>query len=304
MILWVDDNEELRRAVADHLADSGHSVVDAGSAEEALERLETYRDAPAPLDLLLTDFRLPGMNGLELAQKLRQVPGRENLPVLLVTSHAGPQELRRWQGDDAFRLLEKPFELDRLQVLIKELLAGEPAPMETETVESKTIQSKTVESEMFTVPDSPPPPTSPTWVRLALAASLSIAVLLIALPWPRPSSAPPALPDSPATHGAQRSGVLVTLEPFGPLAAAPARFVWRVVEGAERYAVEITTVDGRVLWRGEPEQTELAMPAELAGELLPLAAYYWRVEALDAQGGLVAASEPVRFRIVQEAPQE
>lgn len=284
MILWVDDNEELRRAVAEHLRAAGHRVVEAASAEAALERLDEIGEEGS-LGLLLTDFRLPGMNGLELARCLRDAePG---LPVLLVTSHAAPHELISWTGDSAFRKLDKPFELDRLQVLIKELLAGE-----------------TIESEMFTVPDSPPPAASPTWVRLALAASLSIAVLLIALPWLGPASAPPALPDSPATHGAQRSGVLVTVEPFGPLAAPPERFVWRAVEGAERYAVEITTVDGRVLWRGEPEQTELAMPAELTERLMPLAAYYWRVEALDAQGGLVAASEPVRFRIVEQAPQE
>jgi CheY-like chemotaxis protein len=287
MILWVDDNDDLRRAVAEHLRGAGYRVVEAASAEEALKRLDEIGEEGS-LSLLLTDFRLPGMNGLELARCLRNAePG---LPVLLVTSHAAPHELISWTGDPAFRKLDKPFELDRLQLLIKELLAGE-----------------TIESEMFTVPDSPPPPTSPTWVRLALAASLSIAVLLIALPWLGPASGPPALPalpEGPATHDTQRSGVLVTVEPFGPLAAPPERFVWRAVEGAERYAVEITTVDGRVLWRGDPEQTELAMPAEVAGELLPLAAYYWQVEALDAQGGLVAASEAVRFRIVEQAPQE
>src|SRR5687767_11265612 len=64
-ILVVDDEEKLRRVIELHLASAGFDVEKAGSAEDALKWVDRA-------DLVLTDLRLPSMDGLELLHRIRQ----------------------------------------------------------------------------------------------------------------------------------------------------------------------------------------------------------------------------------------
>jgi signal transduction histidine kinase/ActR/RegA family two-component response regulator len=81
-ILMVDDDILVSMGAADMLMDLGHSVVEAQSAADALKILESE---PA-FDVVVTDYAMPGMNGLELASKIRLLaPG---LPVILATGYA------------------------------------------------------------------------------------------------------------------------------------------------------------------------------------------------------------------------
>ena len=292
MICWVDDNDDLRRAVAEHLRASGHQVIDAGSAEEALATLEREDVA---LQLLLTDFRLPGRNGLELAASLHARPETSEVPVLLVTSHAGAEDLDGWLGEPGFAVLQKPFEIEDLDRAVSTFLAGD-TPRTGFRPPVSTDGSVIAETPPVTSPaDSRPP-----WLRPVLAAVLSLAVLVGAWPWlvPQGGSAP-ELPDAPNANDVRRSGVIQTLGPFGPVATVPRSFRWDVVSQAARYRVQVEDVAGKTLWQGETEKIDLALPPELADRLLPLAAYYWRVEAYDASDRLTASSDPVRFRIVE-----
>lgn len=296
MICWVDDNDELRRAVAERLRASGHQVLEAGSAEEALAALERGDGAP---QLLLTDFRLPGRNGLELAATLRARPETSGLPVLLVTSHAGAKDLEGWLGKPRFAVLQKPFEIEDLDAAVSACLAGETP---------STGFRPPVSNDGPVAAAIPPEATQSPWLRPALAAVLTLAVLaVLASVWPwLGGTTPPELPDAPDERDVRRSGALQTLEPFGPLAEVPSAFSWRPVQGAALYRLRVDDVAGTTLWQGEASDLtsatteQLALPAELAERLLPLAAYYWQVEALDATGNTLAASDPVRFRIVQE----
>jgi CheY-like chemotaxis protein len=71
-VLVVDDEAEVRQAIAELLMEEGHEVTVAADAAEALSRL---RAGPAP-DLVLTDLRMPGMNGWELATAIKaRYPG-------------------------------------------------------------------------------------------------------------------------------------------------------------------------------------------------------------------------------------
>src|SRR5512137_1560753 len=76
-ILIVEDEEKLRRVLALQLESAGHEVVTTGTAEEAL-RLATG------VGLVLTDLRLPGMDGMELLQSIQRQNGR--LPVIVMTA--------------------------------------------------------------------------------------------------------------------------------------------------------------------------------------------------------------------------
>ena len=101
--LLVDDEELVRMSTADMLSDLGYRVVDAGSAEEALQLLS---DGLRP-NLLVTDHLMPGMTGAELAHKVRKRD--PNLPVLLVSGFAEVDEI----APDLPRLT-KPFRQEEL----------------------------------------------------------------------------------------------------------------------------------------------------------------------------------------------
>ncbi|WP_431269719.1 ATP-binding protein [Dankookia sp. P2] len=99
-LLLVDDDPLVLASTAAMLEDLGHHVIEAASAHEALDRLQ----AGLAADLVITDYAMPGMTGLELAEALHRL--RPGLPVLLATGYA---EL---QGEDTRGLprLDKPFE--------------------------------------------------------------------------------------------------------------------------------------------------------------------------------------------------
>lgn len=83
-ILVVDDNELLCRLACDILATAGYRAVPAPNADAALAALEREE-----FDLLVTDFRMPGMSGLELARAVRdRNPG---FPVIVMTAYAPVQ---------------------------------------------------------------------------------------------------------------------------------------------------------------------------------------------------------------------
>jgi DNA-binding NtrC family response regulator len=104
-ILFVDDHEVLARLSCEILEMQGYRAVSAYNGEEALRKFEEE-----DFDILVTDFRMQGMNGLELARKVHEKqPG---IPVIIVTGY-GPVEGNQdvaacLQKEDLFpALLEK-----------------------------------------------------------------------------------------------------------------------------------------------------------------------------------------------------
>jgi CheY-like chemotaxis protein len=87
VVLVVEDEPLLREMIAFEFELSGFEVVDAGSAEEALQRLSDMR----VLDLLFTDIRLPGMDGWSLATEVRAQ--HADAPVIYASGNAERQEL-------------------------------------------------------------------------------------------------------------------------------------------------------------------------------------------------------------------
>lgn len=101
-ILLVDDQRDLRQTVAMMLRSAGFTVSETHSAEAALERMQCGLD---PVDVLVTDVVMPGMTGIELAERARQI--RPGLPILLMTGYA-PEELARRTADH-YAVLHKPI---------------------------------------------------------------------------------------------------------------------------------------------------------------------------------------------------
>ena len=116
-ILVVDDqpmNVKLLRLV---LELEGYQVETAGSPEEALAILQDFHPR-----IILMDFRLPGMDGIELTKKLKADPEKKDVLILMVTSfvQAGEKERAMEAGCDGY--LSKPIDTQKLPVIIAEYL--------------------------------------------------------------------------------------------------------------------------------------------------------------------------------------
>ncbi|MFQ5513383.1 MAG: sigma-54-dependent transcriptional regulator [Myxococcota bacterium] len=114
-ILIVDDEESIRRSVADILVDEGYEACSAGSGEEAFARL-----AEQPPDLVLLDIAMPGIGGLEVLEKLRhQWP---DLTVVMMSGHGTIETAVRATKLGAYDFLEKPLSYDKLLLCVRNAL--------------------------------------------------------------------------------------------------------------------------------------------------------------------------------------
>lgn len=113
-ILLVEDNPDLREALAEFLATRGYRVRAFSSAEAAIAGDTADREAP---DLLITDLCLPGINGVTLAEFLRC--RRPDLPVIVVSTLLYAQDLRQ---HSRLQFLAKPFAMSDLEELVRKAL--------------------------------------------------------------------------------------------------------------------------------------------------------------------------------------
>jgi len=112
-VLVVDDEPANVTLMAARLRAFGYEVHEAASGEEALRLLRQW-----PMDLVLSDVRMPGIDGCELVRRIRADASLGGPPVVLVTGYDGPEE--RAQGLDAGAddFLTKPIQLPELQLRV------------------------------------------------------------------------------------------------------------------------------------------------------------------------------------------
>jgi len=116
-ILIVEDEIATSWALAEGLSDDGFSIDTFRSAEEAWAWLQNGHS-----DLVISDLRLPGMSGLELARKLRR--GRHAQPVILVTAYGTPETVREARSAGVADCFTKPFPIDRLRRSVRDALVA------------------------------------------------------------------------------------------------------------------------------------------------------------------------------------
>ena len=114
-ILVTEDEAMVRMLVVETLQDAGYAVREAADGVEALEILES-----AGIDLLITDIQMPRMNGYQLAEAA--MARWAHLKILLVTGYAR-ETIPTAIAAAGLRALQKPFDINRLPVLVAEMLA-------------------------------------------------------------------------------------------------------------------------------------------------------------------------------------
>lgn len=106
-VLVVDDEPMVRETLGQVLADEGYVVDLAVDGETALERVRAARP-----DAILLDLMMPGMNGRQFLQALREIPAYSDVPVLIMTAVHGLNVNLQTLG--ASEVVEKPFNVDEL----------------------------------------------------------------------------------------------------------------------------------------------------------------------------------------------
>jgi two-component system NtrC family response regulator len=127
-ILVVDDDASLRRILEYNLAEEGYAVATAGSGEEALGLLEKAR-----FDLVVTDIKMPGMDGMDLLRRVKESsPGTQ---VIVITAFGTIEMAVEAMKAGAFEYVTKPFNRDGLRLAVRKALRFQT--LETENVRLK-----------------------------------------------------------------------------------------------------------------------------------------------------------------------
>lgn len=114
-ILVVDDKNDILEMIERHLKQAGHQVLTASSADSALEILGREK-----VDILLTDLKMPGMDGLELLTHAKEKD--PDLQVLIITAYGTVDDAVTAMRNGAYDFVLKPFSMDELRMRIDRCL--------------------------------------------------------------------------------------------------------------------------------------------------------------------------------------
>jgi DNA-binding response OmpR family regulator len=116
-ILIIEDDHGIRDILGEILAEETiHQVFLAQDGESGLKMIQTARP-----DLLLVDYRLPDINGLELIDRIRRIKGYEQTPIMLMSASLSRENIPTGQH---LKYLRKPFDLDKLLEMVEDAFAA------------------------------------------------------------------------------------------------------------------------------------------------------------------------------------
>ncbi|MBI9047941.1 MAG: response regulator [Anaerolineaceae bacterium] len=116
-ILTIDDGVEITQLISMLLTANGYTVDVAFCGRDGL--VHAMKNMP---DLILLDFMMPDKDGLEVLQELRQIPGMEDIPVIMLTAQAKSDVIQKALQLNVSDYILKPFELTNLLERIEKLL--------------------------------------------------------------------------------------------------------------------------------------------------------------------------------------
>jgi two-component system, NtrC family, nitrogen regulation response regulator NtrX len=143
-ILIVDDEPGVRTALTGVLHDEGYSVEAVSSGEACLERVTR-----GPVDLIVLDVWLPGMDGLATLQRLRE--RQVDAQVVLISGHGNIESAVRAIKMGAFDFVEKPLSLDKTVLVVNNALRQRRLEMENRALRAKVDRHQTMVGESYSL---------------------------------------------------------------------------------------------------------------------------------------------------------
>jgi CheY-like chemotaxis protein len=118
-ILVADDESHILHVVSLKLKNAGYRVITARDGQEALEMAQQEKP-----DLLITDYHMPQLSGIELCRKLKQDPATTHIPAIMLTARGYSLEPVDTEQSGILRMLSKPFSPRHLLATVEEVLSG------------------------------------------------------------------------------------------------------------------------------------------------------------------------------------
>lgn len=106
-ILLIDDEPDMRMVIQDILEEGGHSIIESGDGEEALQMMQKSRPA-----LVICDLSMPKMDGFQVLKQIQELGLM--CAVVMLTAHVEQEKIDRSFGLGAIAYVTKPFDPDRL----------------------------------------------------------------------------------------------------------------------------------------------------------------------------------------------
>lgn len=122
-VLVVEDDPHILRVISLWLSRQGHHVLEARNSQAALKLLETHAT-----DVLVTDINMPGMDGVELIERVVALPRRPS-GIVVLTNRWDHADIRRRLARWGAHVLPKPFSPSKLSELIHELVRAPAAAL-------------------------------------------------------------------------------------------------------------------------------------------------------------------------------
>jgi len=132
-IMVVDDEHLIRWSLEQNLKKQGYEVCTAGTGEDALRLAREEQP-----DLVLLDYHLPGINGLEVLQRLKEID--DDILVIMVTAQGGLETAVNTMRHGAYDYINKPFNLDEMAIVIRKAL--ETSDLRREVVQLRSEHKK------------------------------------------------------------------------------------------------------------------------------------------------------------------
>jgi two-component system response regulator PilR (NtrC family) len=130
-ILVVDDELSMREFLKILLEKEGYDVSTASEASSAIDLINDQN-----FDLVISDIKMPGMGGLPLLEKIKEI--NSNLPVIMITAFASPENAVTAMKSGAFDYITKPFKVEEILKIVKSAITATIAPETEEEIPSDT----------------------------------------------------------------------------------------------------------------------------------------------------------------------
>ncbi|MGB0807237.1 MAG: response regulator, partial [Salibacteraceae bacterium] len=134
-VLIIDDERPIRNSLRDILEYEKLKIQEATNGIEALELI-----SKTAFDLILCDIKMPGMDGIELLTKIQK--SHPEVPVIMISGHGNVETAVDALKKGAYDFIEKPIDLNRLLVTVRNALDRASLVAETKTLRKKLPQSK------------------------------------------------------------------------------------------------------------------------------------------------------------------
>jgi two-component system chemotaxis response regulator CheY len=116
-VLVVDDFQTTRKVIINALARFGYKTMEAGDGDEALSLFDGR-----PVDLLITDFNMPKMDGAELIEKMRKKSQYAFIPALVLSTEIKGEKKEKAESAKITAWIQKPFDLEKFIKIVQKAI--------------------------------------------------------------------------------------------------------------------------------------------------------------------------------------